>query len=241
MNPIIPLGAGQLIAVPNMRLPDQGAKAGSFRFDFTDSANLDGDLSAIFRSGELDFVQSVYIDNSSNASNFVITFPGVAPNGYQITAQPYTQGFYPITCGIGDGRFSVNAPQASKIPVIFYNVPLPYFVWGPVPGVLVVPALTNHAVNFQPLAAAANQVVAGVVGQTIKVYRLFYTLGGGANLTLKDSAGNNFTGIMNSFAGGGASFQPSGIPWFSCADGADFVILSDAAVNLGGAIGYLQS
>lgn len=242
MNAIVPVRLGGIVSSSAMRHPLQGAQQLPVDLVFDGTTRVEGDLQASFQSGVFDFVQSVFIDNKDNAANLELTAPGLGNRGRIVRAQPYTQGWYPFTPPVGDGRFIAETTDGQTIPLIFSNVAMPYFTWGAVPGVLVVPTLTNAALNFAPLVTPANNIlVAGAVAKTIKVYRLFYVLSAGATVQLSDSGGNDWTGDLPTTAGGGAAFQASGIPWFTTAAGADLVLTSDTAVNLGGAIGYVQS
>src|SRR5262249_54912958 len=130
------------------------------------------DLGPLFRAGEFDYVQSVFIDNKNNASTFSITFPGCPPAGHTIQAQPFTQGYYPVSPPVGDGRFYATAPNGQNVPVVFYNVPMPYVTWGPTPGVLVVPATVDIPIELAPAIAGDNVIVAAVALQKVRAYRL---------------------------------------------------------------------
>jgi hypothetical protein len=244
MNAITPIRLGGIIPVPNMRNPVQQSQSLPCPLDFTNAAALNGDLQGAFQTGVFDFVQSVFIDNSQNAASFSLVFPGAGPLGQTITAQPYSQGYYPCSPSVGDGRFVAITSQGQIVPVIFYNVAMPYFTWGPAPGVLIVPALTNAPLNFAPLAVGDNQIVAGALRTTIKTYRLWLAFGGNANVQFFDgaSAGNvPLTGIIPMYPGGSITLQPSGVPWFTDAADTALVMKSDTASNCGGMIGYVQN
>lgn len=210
----------------------------SMSLDFTSIGVLNVDLQREQSKGRLEFVQSVYIDNSNNQSTLTLKFLGT---GQVIVAQPLTQGDYPVKVGTGIVRFTATASQGQTIPVIFQNMPAQGFIWGPLQGVLVVPALTNAAINIAVANIGNNLLVAGVANTTIKVYRLFYAINGGTTIQLRDSAGNQWTGPMQTGATGGAAFQASGVPWFTCAVGADLDLNAGAAVQIGGQVGYVQS
>lgn len=132
-NPVLQVPLGNIVSVPNMRLPKQGAQALSIDVDLTKNTALDGSFQEAFESGMFDFPQSVFIDNSGNPNAFTLTFTGVPPAGQQIIAAAGTQGFYPISPAMGDPNFTVATAGGVKVPVIFYNVPLPYFVWNTAP------------------------------------------------------------------------------------------------------------
>jgi hypothetical protein len=210
----------------------------TYNLDFTTYGVLNIDLQRQQSHGRLEFVQSVYIDNSNNQSTLTLKFLGT---GQSIVAQPLTQGDYPVKVGTGIIRFTATATPGQVIPVIFQNIPASGVIWGPTQGVLVTPALTNIPINIAAANVGNNLIVAGVAATTIKVYRLFYTVGAGSILTLQDSAGNFWTGPLPTTGYGGAAFQATGVPWFVCAVGADLDINSTAAVSIGGAVGYVQS
>lgn len=224
----------------NMRLPVDGTRAWSVDFDFSADGALQGDFQPLMASGDLDICQSVFIDNSQNASEFVLTIKGVGIFGQRIIAQPYSQGYYPLSFQIGVMRYLAETAQGIVIPCIFYNICMPYFVWGPTPGVFIVPPLTNLSVA---IAAPGDSVlVAGQLGKTIKLYRGIFNVDAATNLKFTDgAAGTNLFGLAYLAPGGGLTMQPSGIPWLTTSPGNDLVLNSSAAANIGGGFGYVQS
>lgn len=239
MTRLASLPLGQIIPVPNMRVPKQGAQAIPFICDFNIAQTLEGDLRGAFDSGVFDIVQSVFIDNKDNAGTFTLTMPGAGPNGSGvIQAQPYTQGYYPVSPAVGDGRFSVFSGDGEIVPVTFYNVPMPYFVWGPTPGVLIVPSLTNLPVLITPTINGDNQLVAGGAN-AIKLYRGVFSVDAPAVLKFTDGPGGALLFATQLTAGGSLFFQPSGIPWFVTTPGNDLTVNVSAAVNMYGGFGYV--
>jgi uncharacterized membrane protein len=220
--------------------PRQGNRELALTLDFTNVGTINDDLSPEMQASEIETIQSLYIDNSLNAASFIIQF---FPSFQTVTAQPFTQGIYPVICW---GRVSYKAITNAgiKIPVIFSNTRKDYFVWGPVPGVTVVPPLTNIPLNFQPLAVGDNILIPAVALQTIKSYRMLLTFGGNSNIQFFDgpSAQNRpLTGLFPMFPGGSITLQPTGIPWFTDTVNQPFVLNSSAGVNAGGMISYVQS
>lgn len=241
MNAITPLPRGQIISVPNMRVPSQGAQAAPFVLDFTNVTALDGDLQGSYQTGVFDFVQSVFIDNKDNSSTFSLVFPGAGPKGQTIQAQPNSQGYYPCSPVMGDGRFVASTSQGQLVPIIFYNIPMPYVTWGPVPGVLVVPALTNAALNLTPCIAGDNQLVAGAPLKTVKLYRGMFSVANPTVLKFTDGPAGTLLFAAQLTAGGSLTFQASGVPWLTGTVGKDLTLNSSAAVNMYGGYGYVQS
>jgi len=216
--------------------PKQGNRELPVLLDFTNTGVINDSLFSEMQ-GQIETIQCVYIDNSANFSTLSLKF---RKTQQVILAQPLTQGIYPVI-EPGAIEYQATTSQGQTVPIIFSNTAKDFNVWGPVPGANIVPALANAPLNFAPLGIGDNVIVAGVANQTVKVYRLFYTLGAGSTLSLQDTAGNRWTGDMNTFAGGGAAFQASGVPWFVGALGAGIKMVSSAGVNMGGQIGYVQS
>jgi hypothetical protein len=221
--------------------PRGGNKELPVNWTFTNATgtNIADDLSPEMMASQIESIQSVYIDNSLNSGAVNLTLNG----GQVITAQPYTQGIYPV---IAAGRISynLNAAVGSIVGLIFSNTAKPYVVWGPTPGVTVTPPLANLAESFQPLAVGDNVLVAASGIKTVKLYRGLLVFGGGATVQFFDgpSAGAlPLTGPMAMFAGGSMTFQPSGIPWIVTSAGNGLILKSDTASNMGGQIGYVQS
>lgn len=221
--------------------PKQGNRELPVTLDFTNAGTLFDDLAAEMQAGQIDFVQSVYIDNSLNAASLLITF---LDTGMNITAQPYSQGIYPVIAG-GVPRYRATTSPGQKVEIIFSNTQRRFQTWGATPGVFIVPPLNNPAINFQPLAAGDNILVAGVANETVKLYRTLLAFGAGTNVQFFDGPSVNnkpLTGIINMFAGGSINMQPSGIPWLNATSlGNGLILNSSAAVNMGGVIGYVQS
>lgn len=220
--------------------PRQGNRELPFTLDFTGVATINDDLTPEMQASQLEIIQSIYIDNSLNSASFIIQF---FPSGQFVTAQPFTQGIYPVICW-GTVRYIAQTVQGIKIPVIFSNTAKPFFVWGPVPGVTVTPPLRNAAINFAPLAAADNTLIAAVVLKTIKMFRLLFVFAGNTNIQFFDGPSVNnvpLTGLMTMFTGGSIMLQATGIPWWVDAVNTALVLNSSQAVNMGGMIGFVQS
>jgi hypothetical protein len=226
---------------PNLAQPSEGSKAIAVSLDFSDGGIVVLDLTQEVLNGKLDFIQSVYIDNADNAANFDITFVG-APRSQRIRAQPYSQGWYPVSWPVGNARFTAQTSEGQTIELIFANYAMPYYQNGAVPGVLVVPNLTNLALDAVALGAGSDtQLVAGVIGQTVKLYRGIFSVDSPTVLKWTSGAGGTVLFTAQLTAGGSIAFQPSGIAWFLAASGDDLTLHSTAACNLYGGFGHVQS
>ena len=225
----------------NLAQPNAGSQGISVPLDFTLSGNIAVDLTQEFMDGVLDFVQSVYIDNADNPAPVDLVFSG-APQAQRIRAQAFSEGWYPVSWPNGAGRLTAKTSQGQIVQTIFANYAMPYLTWGPAPGVTVVPALTNAALNAVALGAGSNtQLVAGIALETIKLYRGIFSVDSPTILKWTDGAGGTVLFTAQLTAGGSIFFQPSGINWFVTSPGNDLTLNSSGACNLYGGFGYVQS
>lgn len=221
--------------------PSSGSRAVTMLLDFTAGSNIVVDLTQEMEVGKLEFIQSVWIDNADNASVCDLIFNG-APIPQRIRAQANTQGWYPVEMPVGAIRLTGASNSGSKINVIFANHAMPYIVYGPPSGITVVPPLTNkplNALNFP--GAGDQQLVAGVAGQTVKLYRGIFSVDQPTVLTFTDGPGGAVLFAAQLTAGGSVTFQVSGVPWFNNGIGHDLTLHSSAACNVYGGFGYVQS
>jgi hypothetical protein len=221
--------------------PSKGSRVIPYHLDFTNVAVIQQDITEEILASEIDFIQSIYIDNSLNASTISFRFTGPLTQGYFITAQPFTQGWYPVCVPKGKITFAANTTQGIAIDIQLVNVAMPYFTWGPLPGVLVAPALANKAFKLLPCINGDNQLVAGVLAQTVKFYRGIFSVDNPAVLSFTDGPGGALLFAASLTAGGSVAFQVSGVPWFVASAGNALILNTTAAVNLYGGIGYVQS
>jgi hypothetical protein len=227
----------------NMALPLRGTQVLPVTLDFTAAGTIYEDFSWAKQNAIIDFVQSVYIDNADNPTTLdLIISGGSIPQ--RIRAQPFTQGYYAVTIPIGDAfRMKCITSGGQTINVMFYSCAMPYVTWGPVPGVLVTPALTNFLLDLEPCVAGDNQLVAAVAAESVKLYRLILSVGAATVLKFYDnpSAGGTELFAATLFAGGGLALQVSGVPWFNTGANHSLVLNSSNAVNIYGGYGVTQS
>lgn len=216
--------------------PRQGNRELPITFDFSNASVLFDDLYPEQQASQIETIQSVYIDNSTNAAEFDL----IINDTQKIAAQPFTQGVYPVMQQ-GACRVKALTSQGVKVPCIFSNTAKDYAAWGPVPGVSVVPPLTNRNFDVEPLILGDNVVVAAVGGQQVKLFRGIFSFGGGAVIKFTDGPGGTVLGSFFVTAGGSITFQPSGIPWFVTSAGNALIMNASAAVNGFGTFGFQQN
>ena len=110
--------------------PKEGPKALPVPFDFSSVGTMSFDLLLENTEGILQFVQSVYVDNSDNPGPLTITF---AQTRQRLIVPANSQGNYPVICP-DQTQVTMSSPvNASAVGrIILMNVPMPYTQWGPV-------------------------------------------------------------------------------------------------------------
>ncbi len=99
---------------------------------------------------------------------------------------------------------------------------------------------STAAINFS--SSGSNTVIAGSGSQTIRVFKIQFTVNGATNVYFLDSTPTTFSGTYV-LTGNGSSFSDwaNGEPLFVTAAGKGFQINSSAAVSVQGEIWYTQS
>lgn len=140
------------------RNPSQGSRAIQLLFDLTTASEISGDLLLEIEGGHIDFLQSVKIDNSDNASQFIMEFPGIGSHGDRIVVPPNTMGTYPIF--VTPGRLLYTARTAGGVTVLItlFNIELPYVNWSTIapPQPLPTSVVTGVENDHSGVIAAAN-------------------------------------------------------------------------------------
>lgn len=233
------MGTRVAFKTANSSYPAQGNRELPVALDFTNTGTIQDTLYNELSLSQIESIQSVWIDNNDNPAPLIIQFQG----GNRIVAQPYSQGVYPVLAQ-APILYKATTSPGIVINVLFSNTEKQYFEYGAVPGVLIVPALTNLALDLAPSINGDNVLVAGIANQTIKVYRSIISFNDSSNVKFwsgPSAANRPLTGTFYMFAGGGLTMQPSGIPWFTTQAGDNLVMSANSAVNIGGELGYVQS
>lgn len=225
---------------PNLALALEGSNGISLPLDFSAGAPIMVDVTSEMMDSKTKFIQSIYIDNADNAAPLDLTFYG-APIPQRIRAQAFSQGWYPISWPVGNGLIKANTTTGQVINVILANFAMPYLVWGPAAGVTVTPNLVNPALDQAIGAGSDTQLVAGIGGESVKLYRGIFSVDQPTILTFTSGVAGTLLFAAQLTAGGSLTFQASGIPWFAALNGADLTLHSSAACNLFGGFGYVQS
>ena len=123
------------------KTPHRGAKAVPVNFDFSLNAAYDVDLTQLKNLGQIEIVQSVFIDNSQNNQAIVVTVFGTTQS---IAVGPTSQGVYPILV-TDKARFTVSSAGNGKAQIQLINAQLPPAQWA------------SSAVQFNPVGTIQVQ------------------------------------------------------------------------------------
>lgn len=108
--------------------PSQGARALQVKLNFNSLAvqTITFDTFKEQSGGGIEFIQSVYIDNSQNAQGLALAFPAL---GQQITVRTQMQGYFPLF--LPNGAFACTALTTGNVNInlIFSNVFINPSVW----------------------------------------------------------------------------------------------------------------
>jgi hypothetical protein len=123
------------------KTPPRGAKAVPVNFDFSTGAIFDVDLTQLKNLGQIEIIQSIFIDNSQNNQAITVT---VANTTQSIAVGPTSQGVYPILV-TDKAKFTVSSAGNGKAQIQLINAALPPAQWA------------SSAVQFNPVGTVQVQ------------------------------------------------------------------------------------
>lgn len=114
--------------IANVIIPRGGPKTVPLNMNFN---GTDGtfavDGTALVQGGKIEYIQTVYIDNSQNANPLTMI---VDLTNQRIIAPAHSQGYYSILAP-NPPKFNFSTTAGNFIvPVQFLNVPVQPYVWG---------------------------------------------------------------------------------------------------------------
>lgn len=113
--------------INNVIVPKGGPRAVIATCDFGTSTTTEIDGGAIVERGGIEFIQGVFIDNSTNANALAIT---MGTTGQKIVCPPLAQGYFSILLPNPPKMTAVTVQVGGlKVPLIFYNVPIQSAMW----------------------------------------------------------------------------------------------------------------
>lgn len=116
---------GQTFGIANVVVPAGGPKVVPVNVDFTGVAQVLLDGSALVQQGKIEYLQGVFIDNSTNINNLSLT---MSTTGQVIICPKKSQGYFSIMVP-DPPQIVANTPVGVVIPMFFYNVPIQPAVW----------------------------------------------------------------------------------------------------------------
>jgi len=116
---------GSNIQSANGFQPCEGPRCLSYNLDFSAATEYDFDLTQQQQQGQFTTLQTVYIDNSSNAAALTLTVQGT---NQVITWAPNTQGFVTIVSQV-PAKFSISTSGGILIAVQLMNFYIPPAMW----------------------------------------------------------------------------------------------------------------
>lgn len=114
-------------ALPNTSKPTSGPVGVNVALDFTAGDNVVGDLALEQSQGVIEYVQSIWIDNSLNTKSLSIIFSGMQQ---KITVKAGQQGLFPVLAAVGRFGWSAQSIGAAVVvPTIMMNQEVTPFLW----------------------------------------------------------------------------------------------------------------
>jgi len=185
----------QAFGVSNGYAPAQGPKALPIEVDFTGSASQTFNLLQEETQGQIQNIQSVFVDNSDNANPLTILF---AITQQRIVVPAGAQGIWPVICA-EQVQFTVstNAGDGLQVMLILLNVPMPLTQWGPISATVNVTTasgnFTNRSGNIAVGGTAQDAMAANpvrkrfiITNPSTEIESLF--IGFGQNATLDNNS-----------------------------------------------------
>ena len=119
---------GQTFGIANMVVPAGGPKCVPVQqLDFSNVASIVIDGSAIVQQGKIEYLQGVFIDNSTNLNNISLT---MSTTNQVIICPKKSQGYFSIMVPDPPQIVAATTQTANLIiPMFFYNVPIQPAVW----------------------------------------------------------------------------------------------------------------
>lgn len=142
----------------------------------------------------------------------------------RLRLNPVITGSGTVTVTIGAGPTDPVATVATAVPT--QNTHLP-----------AIGMLSEAIINFA--SSGDNTIVAGVAGQTVRVFRMFFVTNTATNVTPKDGS-VGLTGAISMGTRGSFVLDLDGEPWFTTSTGNAFVINSSSAVQVSGRLFFTQ-
>jgi len=117
------------LQIQNQMIPREGPQALALTLDFSLATGLSQytlDLSQYQWQAKFSILQSIYIDNSANGVPLVVQDQNT---GFQLVANPHTQGWYTILSPVPTKIVLTCSGGPNNVQIFLANVPIPGMVW----------------------------------------------------------------------------------------------------------------
>ena len=101
--------------------------------------------------------------------------------------------------------------------------------------------LLQAPINFS--SVGSNQVLAGVPGAIIRIYKIFFIVGASTNITYQDGtsfSAINVSGPLAFAASEGMVLDFDTKPWLTCGSGNSFILNQSGTAQVSGIVYYTQ-
>lgn len=129
--------------------PRKGSRAMQQILDFALQNPILLNLAFEIQSERIEFVQCLYVDNSSNPAPLTITFGG---SGQVVIIPSGAQSYIPVLASMDNMQASVttvvpNADNAPRVTLFYLNFPLPALVWATGANAAAGGTITDYSAN----------------------------------------------------------------------------------------------
>lgn len=154
--------SGTTIPLRNGGIPREGPRACRIMFDILAGEDVRARID-LNREG-LSYIQTVFIDNSSNINSVTLVISGAQQD---VTCLPRTQGFFPLLCPTDVLDVTCTSAGTVSIPCQFLNIQVPPLVYSAQPSSVTVAGtvpITGNVTSVQSGAWNVGQAGAWSVG-----------------------------------------------------------------------------
>jgi hypothetical protein len=225
--------------IANQTIPKEGPVCVPLGpFNFSTGASYNVNLTTFQQLGRISVVQGMFVDNSGNTSNLVVT---CLITGQSVTVAPLTQGYYPLL-SVNPFNFVVSSAGAVNFNAVIYvyNVPIPPAVWSAIPnaaGALTVPVsdtLLDSAVSGSKVQT--TNYVYGLNDVVHEMHKANKNIAGSittaATTTLLTGSPSFFVDWVDIAISGNATLSVAGVTTISLVDSNSSEVICQKAIWL---------
>lgn len=138
--------------------PLKGSRSLGQVLDFSRENPVNINLSFEQKTSRLEYVQSIYIDNSLNPATITAV---MKTTGQSISIPAGWQGYFPVLASVDEPKISFSTTGTPLVPVFFLSFPLPLAIW---PASTLANAVT---ITGNPATDGSTTITAGGTAQNL--------------------------------------------------------------------------